>query len=429
MFNVFNILKKIGEKTMLQEFTIERPQYIKTLLMFKDTDLIKILTGVRRCGKSTVYELYAEELKKQGVSQNQIQIIKLEEEENSELSDYRKLHQRVMDNLVADKKNYIFLDEIQNVKDFEKAVRSLYEKKNLDLYLTGSNSKLQSGEWATSLTGRYIEIKMYPLSFKEFLSVHPTENLDKAYSDYLSYSSFPYTQHFVNLNMQGLKKQIDIYLTGIYDTVVLYDVMDKKSITNASRIKRIMKFMAEAIGSEISVKKMSDMLKSDGIVIQPAVLDDYLDAFRDAYIWYRADRYDVKGRKVLKTQNKYYLVDMGIRNLLVGSKLEDRGHILENIVYLELLRRGYTVYVGKIDYKNTERKMVTREVDFVAETSRGLEYYQVSDSMNDPKTLEKELASLKLIKDNYPKYVLTRDYGEYDYDGIKQLNVLEWLSQ
>ncbi len=413
----------------MQEFTIERPQYIKELLMFKDTDLIKILTGVRRCGKSTVYELYAEELKKQGVSSNQIQIIKLEEEENFELLDYHKLHERIMDNLVADKKNYIFLDEIQNVKDFEKTVRSLYEKKNLDLYLTGSNSRLQSGEWATSLTGRYIEIKMYPLSFKEFLSVHPTENLDKAYSDYISYSSFPYAQHFVNLNMPDLKKQIEVYLTGIYDTVVLYDVMDKKNITNANRMKRIMKFMAGAIGSEISVKKMSDMLKSDGIAIQPAVLDDYLDAFRDAYVLYRADRYDVRGRKVLKTQNKYYLVDMGIRNLLVGGRLEDRGHILENIVYLELLRRGYNVYVGKIDYKNTEKKVVKREIDFVAETPQGVEYYQVSDTMNDPKTLERELASLKLIRDNYPKYVLTRDYGTYDYNGIKQLNVLEWLSE
>ena len=413
----------------MDKFIIERPQYIKELMMFKDADLIKILTGVRRCGKSTVYELYAEELKKQGIKPEQIQIIKLEEEENSELLDYHKLHQHIMDNLVKDKKNYVFLDEIQNVENFEKAVRSLYEKKNIDIYLTGSNSKLQSGEWATSLTGRYIEIKMYPLSFKEFLTINPTDNLDKAYADYLAYSSFPYAQYFVNLNMPDLKKQLDTYINGIYDTVVLYDVMSKKGIVNASRIKRIMKFMAGNIGAEISVKKMSDMLKDDGIVIQPYLLDDYIDAFKDAFIWYQADRYDVRGRKVLKTQNKYYLVDMGIRNMLMNDKVEDTGHILENIVYLELLRRGYKVYVGKIDYKNKDREVVTKEIDFVVETPDGLEYYQVSDTMNDTKTLEKELASLKLIKDNYPKYILTRDYGTKDYDGIKQLNVLEWLTK
>lgn len=411
----------------MQQFIIKRPQYIKQLFLFKDADLIKILTGVRRCGKSTVFELYAEELKKQGVSQKQIQIIKLEEVENSDLCDYKKLHQFVLDHLEQDKKNYVFLDEIQNVKDFEKAVRSLYEKKNIDLYLTGSNSKLQSGEWATSLTGRYVEIKMYPLSFKEFLSVNPTDNLDKAYADYLQYSSFPYAQYFVNLKMPDLKKQIDTYVNGIFDTVVLYDVMSKKNISNADRIKRIMKFMASSIGSEISVKKMSDALKAEGISIQPTMLDDYLNAFKEAYIWYKADRYDVRGRNVLKTQNKYYLVDMGIRNTLLNNKIEDKGHILENIVYLELLRRGYNVYVGKIDYKTPKRNVVIKEIDFVAETPNGIEYYQVSETLNDSKTLERELASLKLIKDNYPKYILTRDYGNADYDGIKQLNALEWL--
>lgn len=422
------ILISIGDKPM-SKFIIERPQYIKELLLFKDTDLIKILTGVRRCGKSTVFELYAEELKKQGISQEQIQILKLEEEENSDLLDYHKLYHYIMLHLAKDQKNYVFLDEIQNVKNFEKAVRSLYEKKNIDIYLTGSNSKLLSGEWATSLTGRYVEIKMYPLSFKEFLSIKPMDNLDKAYMEYLAYSSFPYAQYFVNLNMPDLKKQINTYLNGIYDTVVLYDVMSKKNITNAGRIKRIMKFMAGSIGSEISVKKMSDMLASDGIVLQPYVLDDYIDAFKDAFIWYQADRYDVRGRKVLKTQNKYYLVDMGIRNMLLNDKPEDTGHILENIVYLELLRRGYKVYIGKIDYKTKERKVIIKEIDFVAETPDGLAYYQVSDTMNDAKTLERELASLKLIKDNYPKYILTRDYGTKNYDGIKQLNVLEWLAK
>lgn len=411
----------------MEEFIVNRPKYIEQLFLFKDTDLIKILTGIRRSGKTTVYELYVKELIKQGVEPKQIQYIKFEEEENYKLLDCHNLHKCIMDNIVKDKKNYIFLDEIQNVENFEKAVRSLYEKKNIDLYLTGSNSKLQSSEWATSLTGRYVEIKMYPLSFKEFLSVSKEENLDKAYSLYLSYSSFPYVQHFVNLNLPNLKNQIDAYIASIFDTVVLYDIMDKKNIQNVSRIKRIMKFMADSIGSEISVKKMSDMLKADGIAIQPYVLDDYLDAFLDAYIWYKADRYDLRGRNILKTQNKYYLADVGIRNFLTNSKAGDDGHILENIVYLELLRRGYQVFIGKIDSRLKEQGKVTREIDFVAMSPNGNEYYQVSNTLHDENTLKRELASLELINDNYPKYILTRDYGTKDYNGIKQLNVLEWL--
>ncbi|MEE6208439.1 MAG: DUF4143 domain-containing protein, partial [Alphaproteobacteria bacterium] len=202
-----------------------------------------------------------------------------------------------------------------------------------------------------------------------------------------------------------------------------------KNISAADRLRRVLKFVANCIGSEISIKKISDTMTSDGIKILPSTIETYLDAFKDAFVLYKADRYDVKGKKILKTLNKYYLVDMGIRRHLLGNKVTDTGHILENIVYLELLRRGYNVYVGKIDYRDQTSKLQTAEVDFVAETPNGLEYYQVSDIMNEPQTLKRELASLQMIKDNYPKFVLSRDYGTKDYEGITQLNVLEWLTE
>lgn len=410
----------------MDNFIIARPQYLHDLLSFKDTDLIKILTGVRRCGKSTVFGLYVQELRKRGISAEQIQYIRLEELENSHLLDYRLLHQHVLEHLVKGKPNYVILDEIQNVPNFEKAVRSLYEKKGIDLYLTGSNSRLQVGERATLLAGRYVEISMFPLSFKEYLSICPTENLDKAYAEYLQYSSFPYTQHLMKNQGADTQRQIAAYLSGLLDTVVLRDIMEKRGLSNPAVIRRIMQFMAGTIGSPISVKKMSDMLATDGIKISPTTLDSYLSAFLQAYIWYRADRFDVKGRKILKTLNKYYLVDLGLRRFLLGNCGEDTGHILENVVYLELLRRGYKVYVGKVDNKDPS---VPREVDFVAETPDGLAYFQVTDTMNSPETLHRELASLRLIRDNYPKFILSRNYGTTDFNGIRSLNVLEWLAQ
>ena len=403
---------------------IQRPQYIKMLLSFKDSDLIKIVTGVRRCGKSTLLELYQKELMAQGINERQIQFIRLEALENESLLEYHKLYEHIVKKLVPDKKNYIFLDEIQNVPDFEKAVRSLYDKKNVDLYLTGSNSKLQSGQWATSIAGRYVEIKMYPLSFKEFVDTQPREarsNLDKLYATYVSQSSFPYT-----LSLQA-EEQKRIYLEGIYETVVLKDVVENKGIRDVSRLKRLIKFMASCIGSEVSPKKISDTLQSEGIKVAPATIECYLDAFTECFILYKADRFDVKGKKLLKTLNKYYLVDIGLRHLLLGNNGQDKGHILENIVYFELLRRGYKVYVGKNDLRDASGRYKTTEIDFVTENSAGVSYFQVAESVTSPETLERELASLKNISDHCPKFILTRDYGEFDYDGIKQINVFEWL--
>ena len=403
---------------------IQRQQYIKTLLSFKDSDLIKIVTGVRRCGKSTLLELYRNKLIAQGVEEEQIQFIQLEALENEGLLEYHKLYEHIVERLVPNKQNYIFLDEIQTVPNFEKAVRSLYDKKTIDLYLTGSNSKLQSGQWATSIAGRYVEIKMYPLSFKEFVDTQPNEarsNLDKLYATYISQSAFPYT---LSLTSEEQKR---IYLEGIYETIVLKDVVENKGIRDVSRLKRLIRFMASCIGSEVSPKKISDTLQSEGHKIAPATIEYYLEALTECFIFYKADRFDVKGKKLLKTLNKYYFVDMGLRHLLLGNKGQDKGHILENIVYLELLRRGYKVSIGKNDLRDALGGYKTVEIDFVAENKDGVSYFQVAENVTSPETLQRELIPLKTISDHCPKFILTRDYGTFDYEGIKQINVLDWL--
>jgi predicted AAA+ superfamily ATPase len=323
------------------------------------------------------------------------------------------------------------LDEIQNVKDFQKAADGLFIKKNVDLYLTGSNSKMQSGEWATLLSGRYVEIHMFPLSFKEYISpdisaaVTAAPSHEKSFANYLEYGSFPFVFNFRNSSDNAYasgdwdRASIRDYLSGIYSTIVLKDIVENKNIKEAGRLERVIKFMAASIGSETSIKRISDMLTSDGIKIQPLTVESYLDAFRDSYILYKADRYDVKGRKLLKTLNKYYMVDMGLRRLLLGNNAEDRGHILENIVYLELLRRGCKVYIGKVDEK---------EVDFVAEGPDGTEYYQVSATVRGKETLARELAPFLSIRDHNPKFLLTMDYEpQTSHNGIKQINVLDWL--
>jgi predicted AAA+ superfamily ATPase len=405
---------------------INRPEYLKKMLIFKDKHLIKIVTGIRRCGKSTLFELYQNELLRLGVKPEQIQSINLEEPDYREFLDWEKLYDTINARLLKNRQNYIFLDEIQNVKDFQRAADGLFIKKNVDLYLTGSNSKMQSGEWATLLSGRYVEIHMFPLSFKEYVSADVSGlSHDKLFANYLEYGSFPFLFNFYNLSGNAPaaagwdKSSIRDYLSGIYNTIVLKDIVENKKINEAGRLERVIKFIADTIGSETSIKRISDMLTSDGFKIMPLTVESYLDAFRDSYILYKADRYDVKGRKLLKTLNKYYMVDMGLRRLLLGNKAVDSGHILENIVYLELLRRGYKVYIGKVNDK---------EVDFMAECPDGAEYYQVSETIRGKETLARELAPLELIRDHNPKFLLTRDYDpKTSYNGIKQINVLDWL--
>jgi len=406
---------------------INRPEFLKKLLVFKDKHLIKIVTGVRRCGKSTLFELYQNELLRLGVKPEQIQSINLEEPDYREFLDWEKLYDAVNARLIKNKRNYIFLDEIQNVKDFQRAADGLFIKKNVDLYLTGSNSKMQSGEWATLLSGRYVEIHMFPLSFREYVSAENNSGLsrDQLFADYLEYGSFPFVFNFRNFLQNGLsadgwdRLSVRDYLAGIYNTIVLKDIVENKQIKEAGRLERVIKFMADSIGSETSIKRISDMLTSDGIKILPLTVESYLDAFRDSYILYKADRYDVKGRKLLKTLNKYYMVDMGLRRLLLGNRAADSGHILENIVYLELLRRGYKVYIGKVDNK---------EVDFAAEGQDGVEYYQVSETVRGSETLARELAPFEMIRDHNPKFLLTRDYEpKTSHNGVKQINALDWL--
>ena len=392
---------------------IERTEYLNKLIALKDKQVIKVVTGVRRCGKSTLFRLFQEYLKKNGVSEKQIQSINFEDMAYSDLLEPKSLYNHVMKNAQKGKKNYIFLDEIQNVKDFQKAVDSLYIQEGFDIYITGSNAFLLSGELATLLSGRYMEIKMLPLSFKEFISAQEKPNLPEEFSRYMEYGSFPYV-----LQMDD-EASIRNYLSDILNSIVVKDVLTRHKISDTSDVLRILRFIFDTVGNVISVKKISDSMTSAGYKITPQTVEKYLTALTESFILYAASRYDIKGKKYLQSGDKYYLVDTGIRYALLGKKGTDTGHLLENIVYLELLRRGYTVFVGKL--ANTE-------VDFVAVNQDGTSYYQVSQSVADERVLERELKPLQSIKDHYPKYLLTLDYvPDGDYDGIKRMNVLKWL--
>lgn len=394
---------------------IERTQYLDKLKLFKDKQLIKVITGVRRCGKSTLFTLYQNYLLTTGVSKEQIQTFNFEDVLNAELQDYMKLHKHILDHALPNKKNYIFLDEIQNVPQFQKAIDSLYIRDNFDIYITGSNAHLLSGELATLLSGRYVEVQMLPLSFKEYVSAQNTANksLAEIYTAYVQSGSFPYI-----LQVPTTEAAND-YLKGILDSIIIKDVMARHKINNPSELYRIIKFLFDNVGSIVSMKKISDTMTSGGYKITNKTVEKYVMALVESFVLYPASRYDIKGKQYLQTGEKYYIVDMGLRQALLNNKGRDTGHILENIVYLELLRRGYKVFIGKTG---------TQEVDFVALNEQGTEYYQVSQSILAEETLKRELAPLQKIKDHYPKYLLTMDYlPATDFDGIKQINVLDWL--
>lgn len=392
---------------------IQRPEYLKQLIHFKDKDLIKIITGIRRCGKSTLFDLYTEYLLNSGIEEKQIIRINLEEFEFVDIENYKELYKCIESKLVNDKMNYVFIDEVQKVRDFQKACDSLYIKENIDLYITGSNSKLLSGELATLLSGRYIEIKMLPLSFKEYISYVGDSEREKKYIDYITNSSFPYTL------MLDSPKDIRMYLDGLYNTVIVNDIIERKEISDVGMLKDITKFMFDNIGNLCSSTSISNTMTSSGRKISVPTVEKYLEALVEAFVLYKVSRYDIKGKNYLKAGSKFYLSDLGLRNYLLGSKNVDEGHILENVVYLELLRRGYEVYIGKND---------DNEVDFVASNEKGEEYYQVCYTVRDKKTLERELKALDSINDHNPKYLLTADYTPYkSYNGIKQINVFDWL--
>lgn len=395
---------------------IERKEYLKQLISFKEKDLIKIITGIRRCGKSTLFDLYIEYLKEQGVSEEQIIKINLEDPDMS-FDNYKELYNYVKEKLNANKMNYVFIDEVQNVENFQKAVDGLYIKKNVDLYITGSNAHLLSGELATLLSGRYVEIKMLPLSFKEYLSAFE-KNIDKQEKllDYFKYGSLPQTVELFKTDSD----LINSYLDGVFSTVIYKDIMTRNKINNKLILESVLKYIFSNIGSKITTKKISDTLTSMNRATSNHTVENYISAFLEAFLLYKVDRFDVKGKQVLSSGYKYYIVDLGFRNYLLGKKAgQDMGHILENVVYLELLRRGYKVYTGKVD---------DLEIDFVAQNKDGIAYYQVSLTTRDEKTLERELKSLQKTGDFYPKYLLTMDRDlETDYEGIRKINVIDWL--
>lgn len=394
---------------------VQRKEYLNKLIEWREKHIIKVVTGARRCGKSTLFLLYIDYLKKSGVSDEQIISVNLEDIEYENLLDYKSLYNYIKARLIKGKFTYVFIDEVQQCKSFEKAVDSLFIKENVDVYITGSNATMLSGELATLLSGRYIEISMLPLSFSEYLEFTSGNNIKLNFNDYLKYGSFPY--------VASLKKDdsiIRMYIDGIYNTILIKDVATRDGITDISVLESIVKFLCSNIGSPVSTKRISDTINSSGRKISVNTVDNYLRALTQSYIFYKVDRYDIKGRQYLKTLGKYYLVDTGLRNLLVAGSASDLGHLLENIVFLELIRRGYRVNIGKLAEK---------EVDFVASGPDGIEYYQVSASVLDESTLLRELEPLQKIPDHYPKYLLTLDdiIANTNYGGIRQINLINWL--
>ena len=397
---------------------IERDEYLNVLKRFKDKELIKVITGLRRCGKSTLLNMYKDYLLDSEIEENQIISINLEDLKYNFLSDYMSLYNYINDKLLANKKNYVFIDEVQKVEGFQKAVDSLYIKKNVDLYITGSNANLLSSELSTLLSGRYIEIKMLPLSFKEYKEAYPNLNNDELYQKYISYGSLPYT---INLDTED---DVSMYLSSIYNDIIIKDVMTRKNITDEFMLKSVANFAMDNIGNLISVNNIANTMTNDGRNINVRTVERYLEGFAESFFLYKASRYDIKGKQYLKTGEKYYVSDLGLRYFILGRKIGDYGHILENIVYLELLRRGYEVFIGKVD---------EYEIDFVALNNEGKLYIQVAETLrgidnNENKILERELRSLRKINDNYEKIILTADkIPVSNEEGIKIRNVLEWL--
>lgn len=389
-----------------------REEYLAKLDAFQDKNIIKVVTGVRRCGKSTLLKQFQERLLSAGKKQEQIIAINLEALEYEALLDYHALYNYIVERLCGDCTTYIFLDEIQLVDNFQKIIDSLYIKDNVDIYVTGSNAKMLSGELATLLSGRYIEIKMLPLSLKEYALLTNREKGD-AFVNFFYNGGFPYGA------LLNDKQYLMEYLEGVYNTIVLKDIVARKKVQDVELLKSIIKFLLNNIGNIVSSNKIASTLTSMGRKTSPLTVESYLNALQDCFVLYKASRYDLRGKQLLQSLEKYYVVDIGFRTLLLGNK-GDIGHILENIVYIELLRRGYQVFVGKFD---------ELEVDFVAVNMRKNEtiYYQVTASVLDSDTYKREMLPLQKIKDNYPKYIITMDPIATEEAGIKQINVVDFL--
>ena len=404
---------------------IIRKEYMRQLLNWKDEHVIKVVTGIRRCGKSTLLKQYQEHLRESGVEDRRIIYINFEEElEYNHLLNDLALYNYIKERLVTDKTTYIFLDEIQKVPDFEKVVDSLYAKDHTDIYITGSNAHMLSGDLATLLTGRYVEISMLPLSFREYFDATTDMTPEDAFRSYLQNGGMPYIAV-----MNQTPEKIDTYLEGIYNTVIVRDIEerqyrkaateDKRKITDITLLKTIARYLASVVGSPVSTKSVADYFVSNGRKISPNTINDYMEALEESFIFYPVERFDIVGKQLLKTNKKWYIVDLGIRNHILPRQNYDFGFSLENIVYFELLRRGYKVHIGK---------HASSEIDFVAQKEGTLTYIQVTADMLDEKTFHREMLPLRSIKDNYEKIVLTADiFTTGNYDGIKVQNLLDWL--
>ena len=393
---------------------IPRKEYMEQLESFRDKALIKVITGVRRCGKTTLMSLFKDKLRQSGVPDEAIVSINFEDFDSQELTDPKALHDYLKSKLIPGKMVYFFLDEIQQVKDFPQVLDSLYIRQGVDLYVTGSNANLLSSEIATLISGRYIEIKMLPLSFSEFVGAQKQErSLAENYRVYLEKSAFPYALAMDTPNM------VRAYLEGIYNTIFVKDVMQRKAIADPGLLESVARFLFDNIGSLVSTKKIADTLTSLGRKVDVKTVEKYVAALTESFILYEARRYDIQGKEQLARLEKYYLVDLGLRRVLLGNRAMDIGHALENVIYLELLRRGFEVYVGKV---------ADTEVDFVAKNEKGLQYIQVAATVRDEATLTRELRPLQKISDSYPKMILTLDEDPTaDFDGICRMNALQWL--
>ncbi|WP_281679423.1 ATP-binding protein [Synergistes jonesii] len=394
------------------------------MIKWRDEKIIKVVTGIRRCGKSTLLSLFADYLKEGGVSDSQIVFVNFEDLETEELQDYKKLYQYLKERILPMQTTYIFLDEIQMVGNFEKVVDSLYLKENVDMYITGSNAYLLSGELSTLLSGRYVSINMLPFSFAEFYEIRKRGNPEESFSEYIKIGSFPYVA-----SLPDAEEKASAYLEGVYNTIIVKDIEDRekrrrpdpnsRKITDITLLQNIARFLAASVGNQISIKSVADYITSSGRRVSQNTVADYIRALVEPYVFYPVERFDISGKMLLKTNQKIYISDLGLRNYLVPKRGHDLGFVTENIVYLELKRRGFNVNIGK---------MGNSEVDFVAEKRGRYRYIQVAASMTEESTFNREIAPLRSIRDNYPKMILTLDkLTPGNYDGIEVRNVIDWL--
>ena len=404
------------------ERTIQRKEYLEKLLAYKDKGVIKVVSGLRRSGKSTLFQIFREHLLKTGINSSQIQFYNFELPENFVNKTWETLYFEIKEKIKKGKPNYVFLDKIQNIASFEKLVDGLFASENIDVYITGSNAFLLSGELATLLSGRYIEISILPFSFSEYLQAREIDtsntylNYEALFFDYVNETSLP---KGIELRKDGFDKIYE-YLEAIYETIVEKDITQRYKILEKRAFENITKYLASNIGSPLSPGNVSKNLKADGQSVHHLTVEKFISYLVESYVFYKVNRFDIKGKKQLATQEKYYLVDLGLLNILVGKeRTTARGHILENVVYLELFRRGYKIWIGALR---------DGEVDFVAKNNVGeIEYYQVAWEIKTEKTEEREFSAFEKIRDNYPKFLLTTESFPQSRNGVKHINVFNWL--